>query len=262
MATELFSDDFETGDVSLWDSETDVSNDLDVHADGAYAGSFGLRFFNDGVPPAYVEKGWAGEDQVYVTFRLKLPLLAVIPNLTFLRFVFPPAGGADFDIFIRKSGAAMQTLYVIGGTTSGGGAYQVIPGYLNDASFQLIEIFGRNTNLASPTAWLRWNGNLVESITPISATAFSGMRIGDTSGTNWSEFEYIDNIEAWDDEVAPGTAFLPPAADTGVALGRTASAIQSDQTTAASIAAGATTAASIAAQEDTAASDDFPTAGG
>ncbi|MDH3729587.1 MAG: hypothetical protein OES13_00475 [Acidimicrobiia bacterium] len=255
--TALLQAGFETGDFSEFTSVTDPNSKLSVTADAAMQGNFGMEINLNGGVTAVAEKVFdAGQDEVFASFLIRFPLLAVIPTNVVFRIVAEPLGGNTFQLFYQKQLGVSRYFFIVGGAVSGSGVYVDITSYTDDSEPQRVELFGRRAGIASPTAWLDWNGVRQETITPVLTSQFTGMQIGDTTTANWGEVIDVDSVEAHDEVVEPGALFAP-----GVVLGRTSSEIAADNVTAQSIRDQQITAQSIADEQLTAASVDFPTAG-
>lgn len=207
----IFSDDFETGDFSMWTGENDAGGKLDVHADGAYEGNFGMRATIGGAPEAIVLQGLgAGSPVMHMSCRVKLPMLAVIPNLSPWKITDNAAGG-PWDIFIRKNGAIFEAFHQLYGAASA--AYTTITNFVDDSGWALLEAYAE----VGAQQWLRWNGTIIESHacaggSPVTTT----VEVGANGATNWGEFVYLDNFELHDVLITHPTGsvfFVPPAED-------------------------------------------------
>ena len=110
-ADQVFSNDFETGDTSNWDSSyVKTGNTLVVDSESAHEGSFGLHVATDGVnDDAFVRKGVEATTQIYTKVWMNL-----IQDVTegyhqqFLTAASHPDSGKIGSLAIRRTSDAPQ----------------------------------------------------------------------------------------------------------------------------------------------------------
>lgn len=202
MATELFVDTFETGDLSLWDAEIDPGGNMDVHADAARSGSFGCRIFCVALLCLTSKAlGAAAGPSLWYDFYVRWPTLAVTPSGVAVKLIGSSVGGPTVDISYRKNLTVPELNGTIGGASSG---WQQITGFIdNFATWQHVEIGMVN---AGGACVMRWNDVEVASWNSgATATDFAGITFGNNAGGNWAEYIYVDDFYLYDEEPVEAT---------------------------------------------------------
>lgn len=238
MANLLHSSGWETGDLSEWDGETDVSGHLDVTAVEKYQGSYGLKCGARGTNNYLIKTpAGGGFDLYHVKIRLKLPTLAVVPSGVHCKPIHA-TGASQGGCYIRKNAGGFWECYqeAFGGSSVG---YQQMTGWV-DGDWNMVECYAEDTAIGG-NCFIRCNGLQVNTCVALNAAQVFTFFCGNFSVGNWGEDFWIDNWQVWDAETAADHFYVPPAASFA-SISTSRDVFDQEQT-----------AASIVAQYDTAA---------
>jgi len=195
FATEIFSDGFESGDFSQWDS---VGGSAEVQSSVVYQGSYAARFYAD-YATAYKT---ISETEVYERF--------------YVRWSSNPASGETFQfggVFISGNPASCAMLKNDGGTIKWGIQYRgndyaqheeyaATPNPTTD-TWYCVEVYFKSNTAGGAKLWVDGNEVLTISGTTIGATADRAYACSYyTSGSSTPNI-YVDCVVVADTYIGP-----------------------------------------------------------
>lgn len=207
----IFSDGFESGDISRWSGQTPLlGSNLVVTGDAAYLGQFGLKVELDGAANTYVwDVSPRGENRYRARFFINADTLTL------------PAD-AQLDVFEATNTGSMPVVrFTLVGTTDGtylrgqvltdSGTWHQTPDVALPLGWNMLECDLASAADGHFALWL--NENLVEQASLETATSLvENVLLGGVNGTSTASGSLsIDAFDSKRDAYLGNTACIPPA---------------------------------------------------
>jgi fibronectin type 3 domain-containing protein len=189
----VFSDGFESGNLSQWTS----SSGMTVQQQVTYAGSYAARATSTG-SPAYVYKNLSTPlSELYYDGRFQVVSQGPT-NVSLARFK-TATGGSIFSIFRLGNGKLSYNNALTGVTTSGP--------LITTGSWHELEVHGLiNGNSSLVEVWLDGTKVITKSAEGLGTTPIGRIYIGDNSTGSTFDFVFDNQIVSTSSDVSPPTA--------------------------------------------------------